>query len=953
MLKFNDLTIGTKLMLIFSTIGISAIAIIGYISYTTAQDLIQQEVYQKLIAVRETKKDQIQDFIQEKIRDIEVLARGQDVHILFEKLAQYHRDTNVGPNEPYNVSTSAYQAIYEQYGNILAHYIETYQYQDIYMMCAPHGHVMYTAAKNRDLGTNLQAGPYADSSLAKVWQKVVTTRQVAIQDFEPYAPQDNEPVSFIATPIINQTGQMIGVIALEISGKEINDLMLQRQGLGETGEAYLVGSDHLMRSDSYHDPQTYSVHASFRNPAAGRLETEATRQALQGSTDVQIIKDYRGKQVLSAYTFLDIFGNIRWALLAEIDTAEAFADVYALRNTVVLWGILLIAIVMIAAHLFSKTLVRPLQIAVNAAENIARGNLDVEFDIHTRDEIGQVLEAMNTMSHYIQDVANVAEKIAAQELQGDVTPKSDDDVLNHSFQKMVINLRTMMQEMQTTLAEIEHQNWLKEGLNQLNTALVGQTALKDLSQQAVSFVARYLNAGRGVLYTYDPDHHLLHLTAAFAFTASDQAADTYRLGEGIIGQVAQERAPIFLNNVTRSQQQITTGTTNEAPLNTYTCPLLYNDDLYGVLEIASFEALDPLHQTFLQEAARVIATVIFSTLQQERVQELLRISQHATQQAEQAKNDAQQQAAETQKANAQLEEQQQQLHQQSEEMQQINAHLEKQQQHLQQQSEELRQKNEHLTAAKEALDHRSQELEHSQHEKIEFLKNITADIQPHISSIIQISSTLSQHPDNAWSANAIDHLATIHQAGENLLQLMNQLLKQSHLEEMSVPDHDHPQPSQPPTATPPLVPVSPPSPLLPTDATPDQASNDPADATTILIVDDDMQQVFLLASVLEDHNFATRDALDGQAALEILRQHPNIGAVLIDTTDPERQNCETIRAIRDDQRLHQLPIIAMTTEADRQRCLDAGADDVLSTPVDPETLLQTVNTWLAEVPQTS
>jgi methyl-accepting chemotaxis protein len=100
--------------------------------------------------------------------------------------------------------------------------------------------------------------------------------------------------------------------------------MEQRSGMGETGEVYLVGPDYLMRSDSYLDPQGHSVAASFANPQQGSVRTDAVRRALEGETGADVVRDYNGNPVLSAFAPVQVGGHT-WAILADIDVAEAFS----------------------------------------------------------------------------------------------------------------------------------------------------------------------------------------------------------------------------------------------------------------------------------------------------------------------------------------------------------------------------------------------------------------------------------------------------------------------------------------------------------------------------------------------------------------------------------------------------------------------------------------------------
>ena len=218
-----------------------------------------------------------------------------------------------------------------------AKYIEKYGYYDLFLM-NPDGYVYYTVCKEPDYQTNMVSGKYSSSNLGKITRKALETKQFCLADFEPYAPSNGEPAAFIASPVVNN-GNVETIVALQLSLDAINAVMKQREGMGETGETYLVGADKLMRSDSYLDPANHSVKASFANPSKGQVDTEASRDALAGNTGAKVIIDYNGNPVLSSYTPLKV-GDITWALLAEIDKAEAFAAVNRLGMWMIIIGAL-------------------------------------------------------------------------------------------------------------------------------------------------------------------------------------------------------------------------------------------------------------------------------------------------------------------------------------------------------------------------------------------------------------------------------------------------------------------------------------------------------------------------------------------------------------------------------------------------------------------------------------
>ncbi len=212
-----------------------------------------------------------------------------------------------------------------------AKYVEQYGYYDLFLV-DPTGYVFYSAAHEPDFQTNMVNGKYSSSGLGKLVRETLKSGQYGLADFAPYAPSNNEPAAFIAQPVIRD-GETEVVVALQLSLGAINAIyaiMQQREGMGQTGETYLVGEDNLMRSDSFLDPKHHSVVASFADPSRGSVTSLAAKAALSGKTGSDIVNDYNGNPVLSAYAPLELVG-VTWALLAEIDEAEAFAAIGQLK----------------------------------------------------------------------------------------------------------------------------------------------------------------------------------------------------------------------------------------------------------------------------------------------------------------------------------------------------------------------------------------------------------------------------------------------------------------------------------------------------------------------------------------------------------------------------------------------------------------------------------------------
>lgn len=291
---------------------------------TETVNTLRKEAADKLRAIQAIRGKQIHQFFNERQGDMEILARSENVQLMYSELKKYHDEMNTASDEPLNTETDQYKQLRDTYAANLLHYQKTYGYYDLFIICAKHGHIMFSCEQEPDLGTNLSAGPYKDSNLAALWKKVVKTDAVHVVDMAPYAPSNNDPAMFVGGPIHNAAGELVAVVACQISSAAINQIMNERSGMGETGECYLVGPDKLMRSDSYLDPKNHSLRASLNGTVEKNgCDTHAVREALAGKSGIDVVTDYNGNPVLSSYSFIEIDG-IRWAALCEIDIAEAF-----------------------------------------------------------------------------------------------------------------------------------------------------------------------------------------------------------------------------------------------------------------------------------------------------------------------------------------------------------------------------------------------------------------------------------------------------------------------------------------------------------------------------------------------------------------------------------------------------------------------------------------------------
>ena len=279
---FGDLGLKAKLIIILMIVGLIPFAVNAYISQDRAATELKARALAQLESIREIKRNQVINYFKEREGDMKVLAdtvaslekQGFDMLAAVEEVkknqledyfAKRLGDALVlsGDNalarailefdeafkyDNNKVDGSLWNGYKDKFGPWLRGYVDEYGYYDVFLITTT-GDIVYTNAGESDLGQNLIKGSLRDSGLGRLFNKAL--KGVALEDFSPYAPSNNAQSSFIGAPV-SQDGKIVGVVAFQISTDQINAIVQQRLGMGETFEMYLVGGvkgKGLLRSD--------------------------------------------------------------------------------------------------------------------------------------------------------------------------------------------------------------------------------------------------------------------------------------------------------------------------------------------------------------------------------------------------------------------------------------------------------------------------------------------------------------------------------------------------------------------------------------------------------------------------------------------------------------------------------------------------------------------------------
>ena len=321
---------------------------------------------------------------------------------------------------------STYDDAHELVHATLSDFLNRFAYYDIFLVDTK-GNIIYSVYKELDFATNLYSGPYADSGLADAFKASlqVSSQEYALIDFAQYTPSYEAPASFIASPIFSN-GERAGALIFQMPLDAITTVMSERSGLGQTGESYLVGQDMLLRSDSHKYPETFTVNRSFRDNK--KVETQSVADALQGKSGVVETKNYADENVLSGFIPIK-FGNLTWALIAELETSEAYASVQSLRLIVILVCVIVIAILICIAMKVSNQILNPIQSMRKAMAKVA-DNTDFSYrvEVQKNDEIGDSVNSFNTLLDRVEVSIKETNAVVTAMSHGDFSQRIESDL---------------------------------------------------------------------------------------------------------------------------------------------------------------------------------------------------------------------------------------------------------------------------------------------------------------------------------------------------------------------------------------------------------------------------------------------------------------------------------------------------------------------------------------------
>lgn len=388
MFGINNLKIAHKLTLSFILIGILPLLCAIIIVSLDVSANLRKDIFEDLKGHTVAKISHLQDWAREYEKSVTFIANSERLATRLGILDKFKAEAP--PDGLFPVDTDAYKQAWDVLSPKLIEIINHFKISEMILICVDHGHVMFSTAKESDLGTNLGNGEYKDTTLAKAWKIVSETKKVMSTDFEPYPPSGNQMVSFIGAPVLHPDGSLRAVLAVKVSAAEINTIISKKIGIKEGEVVFLVGKsgDRIsLRSD-------LNLGGEGLKGIGYEYKTDYIEKALAGISGQEIFTNSNGKKQWVYYQPVSVLG-FNWACISMIDEDIAYAPITKLRY--LLLGVLVVigVIIVIISRTAGKNISAPIQKIKNVSLEMGEGNLTSRVDYQSKDELGELSHAVN------------------------------------------------------------------------------------------------------------------------------------------------------------------------------------------------------------------------------------------------------------------------------------------------------------------------------------------------------------------------------------------------------------------------------------------------------------------------------------------------------------------------------------------------------------------------------
>jgi signal transduction histidine kinase/HAMP domain-containing protein len=535
-MKFWKKSLMARLVGYYLLLSLVTVGLVGIIAFTRAREALKQSIFNRLEAVSTLKEDALNRWIDDQRRDVVFIAWlpevGEQAGLLLSR-----------PE-----SSSEFQTAY----TILSEYLKflvtsTSDSAELFILDLD-GNIILSTDKSHE-GLSQAEAPFLIQGRSKLTQSIDTS------------PLTGQPTITIATPLFDEHKRRVGVLASHLNLPRIDRLILERTGLGSSGEIYLVTTSNLfVSSEALYSNQEYPT----------GVHSEGIDAALQGKDGSGLYINYAGVPVIGVYRWVD---DREVALLAEMSQAEAFAPARNLAGTIILIGFVSAALLTIGVYALARQIARPILAITSTATQVAAGDLTRAAPELTEDEVGVLARAFNQMTEQL--------RLLYGHLEEQVEERTV--ALSQANER----LEQEIDERARVEKDLRRQNQYLAAWHATTREISAELELSRLLQAIMERAVMLVGASSGELAIFDPEKRQLEVVLSYN-TEYNYTGTCLALGEGAMGAVALTQQPLIIDDYLSWEGKSPQYATANVHA-TIAAPLMVSGRLVGAISIADAE----------------------------------------------------------------------------------------------------------------------------------------------------------------------------------------------------------------------------------------------------------------------------------------------------------------------------------------------------------------------------